>query len=283
MKIAFLHSDKTRERQLSDAFLMGCRKHGHETLEIPLGPENAPGDYDVAVMFGVKSRERFYAHRRAGVHVVYLDKGYARHRIHGTTMCEYWRVAIDAHQPTDRMLNQKSPDDRRRLMGWEPKPWRTGGSHVLFCGSSAKYHAFYDMPDPTDYARAVCKVIRRQTRMPVWYRPKPSWKDAVPIRRTVYSGEDQTITDALRNAFVMVTHGSNACFEAVMEGVPCIVLGDAVAKPISSEFLADVADPPLASEAERRQWLSNLAYWEWTAAEFASGEAWEFIGGQIHG
>jgi len=81
----------------------------------------------------------------------------------------------------------------------------------------------------------------------------------------------------------LVTHGSNACFDAVCLGIPCIILGDAVAKNMSSTTLDEIESPRLASEAERHQWLSDLAYWQWTEAEHASGEAWDFLGKRLHG
>lgn len=88
--------------------------------------------------------------------------------------------------------------------------------------------------------------------------------------------------DALRNAHVMVTHGSNACFEAVLAGVPVIVLGDAVAKPISSTVIEEVRRPHLARARDRKQWLANLMYHQWTMPEFEGGEAWNHIRPQIY-
>jgi hypothetical protein len=75
----------------------------------------------------------------------------------------------------------------------------------------------------------------------------------------------------------MVTHGSNACFEAVCEGVPCIVLGNGVAKPISSTQLEDVDNPRLASDSEREAWLNGLSYWQWSRDEMESGECWDYV------
>lgn len=285
MKVAFLHSDKPRERILADAFLMGAAKHGHQTAALPLGEDPEPGAFDVVCMVGVKSKERFQLQHRAGSHIVYLDKGYSRHKSKSPrTGWEYWRVAIDAHHPTARLSALTMPDDRLKATGWEIRPWRepTDDGAVILAGSSEKYHDFYGLSHPTTYVKEIVRQLRIVTERPLIYRPKPSWREAVPVLKTAFSQLPETLSDLLATAHVLVTHGSNACFEAVMAGVPCIVLGEGVAKPLSSTELADVESLHLAGDAERRQWAANLAYYQWNSREFASGEAWEFLGRELH-
>lgn len=284
MKIAFLHSDKSRERLLADAFLMGARAHGHETIALSLGQETEADLFDVAVMVGVKSRERFYAQRRLGRHVIMLDKGYSRHKREGGRTWEFWRTAVDAHQPTSRLSKITQPDDRMVAAGWRPKRWRKSGAHIIVAGSSEKYHAFYGLVHPTRYARGiVLRLWQHSQDLRIVYRPKPSWHDATPLKRAAFSRPPESLSDLLPSAHALITHGSNACFDAVMAGVPAIVLGDGVAKPISSTSLKDIDAPLMVDSAIRRQWLANLAYFQWTESEMASGECWAFLQGQIHG
>jgi hypothetical protein len=115
--------------------------------------------------------------------------------------------------------------------------------------------------------------IRARTDRPIIYRPKPSFKDAQPIEGTEFSTGDETINDALWGAHALVTHGSNACFEAALLGVPSIVLGDAVAAPISSRSLDDDREP---LRGKREQWFANLAYHQFT--ERSSRTAWDRVG-----
>lgn len=278
MKVAFWASDKPRERILSDAFLNGVQAHGDEAIALRLTGEGEVADCDIACMFGVKSRALFQAHWRAGIHTVYLDKGYCRQRRPGPVSAwEYYRVAVDGHHPTRHLANQKSSEDRLEVLNLELQPWRKRGGHIILAGSSAKYHAFYGLSHPTKYAAKVINELLAMTQREIVYRPKPSWQDAVPIDGARYSTNEESIQDVLKGAHVLVTHGSNAVFEAVLAGVPCIVLGDAVAKPISSVTLGKIEHPRLANEVERRQWLANLAYWQWTLTEMADGRAWDFI------
>jgi len=284
LRIHFLKSDKPREWLLADAVLRGAEKHGNVVSSSSLGEDHDPETCDVACFFGVKSRELFQKYHRADVHTLMIDKGYVRGKPTAGVVgpWKFWRVAIDAHHPTSRLSSLRLPDDRFRALGLEDHPWRTKGRHILLAGSSAKYHTFYGTMDPTMYAKKLVAQMREHTERSIVYRPKPSWREAVSLTKCGYSRPPELLAEALDRAWVMVTHGSNACFEAVLAGVPTIITGDGVSLPISSSDLADIENPRLASDAERGQWLANLAYFQWTIGEFASGAAWEFIGEQIH-
>ncbi len=283
MKVSFFHSDKPRERLLADAFLKGAARHGHSTTAVPLGPD-LDLRFDVVAIVGVKSAVRFHELRRQGVKVIMLDKGYSRGNGLGTAeKWEYWRVAVDAHQPTNNLWKTEFPTDRWDELGIELAPWRYAGNQIVLAGSSEKYHGFYGLKGPTVFAKNIVADIRRLTREhPIVYRPKPSWDGAVPIAKTAYSRLPETIHDVLAGAHALVTHGSNACFEALVHGVPSIILGDAVLKPISSTSLDDIANPILASDADRLRLAAALAYHQYTRGEFAAGVAWELIEREIH-
>lgn len=286
LRVAFFASEKPRERLISDAFLRGVIAHGDDGVMIPVPAEPvAPADVDVVVMIGVKSRELWRACWGAGRHLVYLDKGYTRHGDPDAPVkvWKYWRVAVDGHQPTPYLMDVARPLDRWSRLSIPLKPWRrrVGKGHILFAGSSQKYHDFYKLTDPTTYAGKVIRQIRATSLRRIVYRPKPSWHDAVPIDGSRFSTLPETIDQALSGAFALVTHGSNACFEAMVAGVPSVILGEAVARPISATDLAAI-DGGLIYSDQREQLLANLAYCQWTAAEMSDGTAWDIIKGQIH-
>ncbi|BCH33144.1 hypothetical protein MesoLjLc_50740 [Mesorhizobium sp. L-8-10] len=286
MKVCFFRSEKPREGLLADAFARGVIEHGDEAVVRNLtGEPQVADDCEVAVMVGVKSKELFQANWNAGVHTVMLDKGYVRHGGPGPVhVWEYWRVAVDAHHPTRYLMKTQRPSDRFDMLRLEPKPWRSAGEHVVIAGSSAKYHDFYGIADPTTYVRRLIKRLNQATGgRPIVYRPKPSWKEAIPVKGALFSKGKESLLDVLDGAHVLVTHGSNACFEAVLAGIPCVILGDAVAKPISKTEIAEIEHPLMVDESSRRQWLWNLAYQQWKLNEFASGEAWNVIRPLIYG
>lgn len=284
MKVCFFRSSKPREGDLAEAFVHGLRVHGDEGVIRELnGDVQIASDCDAACMVGVKSRELFRANWRAGVHTVLFDKGYSRHKAPGPIRgWEYWRAAVDAHHPTGYLGKKVYPSDRFEKLGIEIMPWRETGEHILIAGSSAKYHEFYGLKEPTTYAKGIVRAIRAISDRPIVYRPKPSWREAVPLTKTRFSQLPESMLDVLNGAWATVTHGSNACFESVINGIPCIVLGDAVAKPLSSTDIAEIEAPRLASEAEREQWAASLAYQQFTLAEMYSGEAWAIIKGQMY-
>lgn len=287
MRICFWHSDKPRERLLADAFCDGVKAAGFDDVATKraLQPKVEPADCDLAVMVGVKSRDLFAAHTYAGAHVLYLDKGYTRHAANSPVkLWEYWRVALDAHQPGERLwLDPQKPDDRAEALKILIQPWRREGKHILIAGSSAKYHEFYGLKEPTAWTSKLVGHLRRETKRAIVYRPKPSWREAVPIEGTTFSHGRSDLMEDLRDCWCMVTHGSNAVFEAMIAGVPQIILGPAVTARLSSQHVSLIEQPRMAAFADRYQWLSNLAYWQWTMPEIAKGELWRFIRPQLYG
>lgn len=277
MKVVCPYSNKGLDERLAEAFAAGVRAHGDQAIALPAIDTDDVEPGDVIVLFGVKQRARYQRYRAEGRQLIVLDKGYVRRRAPGPHKeVEYWRVAVNAHHPTDYLESIGASSDRWDALGVQLASWKRG-SHVVFAGSSDKYHRFNDLPHPTLYAAKVVSEIRRHTAREIIYRPKPSWAAAEPVAGAQFSRWPERIEDVLSGAHVLVTNGSNSCFEAVISGIPCIVLGDAVAKPISSLTIADVERPRRVTPAERLQWLSNLAYCQWTMGELASGEAWPHI------
>ena len=279
MKVVFFASDKPREQQLAEAFLSGARYYRHDAVQRALCAEPKVNDADVVAMVGVKSRALFEKVQAAGAIPIMLDKGYVRTRRAGARIWEYWRVSVGAHHPTQTsLMSRKMPSDRFEALELEISPWRARGNQIVIAGSSAKYHAFYGLPDPNAYYLDLVAGLQARSNRPVIYRPKPSFKDARPIAGTEFSSGDENIVDALWGAHALVTHGSNACFEAALLGVPSIILGDAVAAPLSSRSIDDIEGP---LRGKREQWFANLAYHQFTEDEFRDGLAWSHIGGWV--
>lgn len=271
--IVFFHSDKPREIMLANAFTQGAITHGLNAVTSLRGTP-IPADVTLACMVGVKSLKLWRYFQKRGIPTMMFDKGYSRHTKGGCW--EYWRVSYNAHNPTrTTLMSVNHPSDRFDRLGFDVKPWRTGGDHILFAGSSAKYQNFQRMRDPTSYAVRVIQALRKHTDRPIIYRPKPSWRDAVEIPGTIYSGPKQPLQSVFDNCHAVVTHGSNTSFEAALNGIPSVVLGDAVMRSISITDLCDVESPLIR---DRSQVFYNLAYHQWTLSEFESGEAFETIG-----
>lgn len=268
MKIVFYVSQsKYKEAPLADAWVAGCARTGDEITVLPNDvPE--PVEADVAVMVGLKSIDFRNRCKAMGQRVLTFDKGYARKE-------DWWRVSIDRHQPTHYLMTLDRPDDRMKIAGWKFKPWRAGhpDAPVIIAGGGRKYYEAHDLPEPVDYVTQIVDTIRSSgCKRKIWYRPKPSMADAWPVHGTVLS-RHKSIYDVLSGAHALITFGSNACFEAMMCGVPSIVLGDAIMRPVSSVDLGAIKAPRMCPEIERVSLLSTLAYCQFRVSEIASGSA----------
>lgn len=287
MRVCFVAADQPRERLLGEAIIAGAKAYGDDAWMVSKTFETEEilkQNADVYGMVGVKSKRIFHDVLRAGAHALMLDKGYTRHRTQsGPSGWEYWRVCVDCQHPTSYLLDQTYPPDRFRSWGKEVQSWRLDGGHIVFAGSSEKYHDFHGLPHPTEYAAKVCRRIWKATKRKVIYRPKPSWRDAVPVDGAQFSGPGESIASAMTNAWCLVTHGSNAAIDAVLAGIPCVVLGDGAARPISSTEIDDAAYPRMASSRDVNRWLAALAYAQFTIPEIASGMMWQQIRPRIVG
>lgn len=266
MKVAFQHSVKDLDTEVGEAFVQGVQACG-DTARMVRKADAL--DADVLVMVGVKSRKSWARARAAGLRTIMVDRGYIRSP-------HYKRIAVDSHEPSWWLENSQMDRARADAIGWELSPWKPLDNRVLIAGSSQKYHDWYGLPNPTEYYAEVVKNLRHMG-MDVIYRPKPAWRDKERIAGATFDRGEQGIYEMLEQATLLVTHGSAACFDALLHGMPQIVLGNGVTASISSRSLNEARCPRRASDEERQQLASNLAYCQWSLKEFASGKAWRHI------
>lgn len=290
-----LEASDHRETDLAVAIQQGAKRHGDE-VEIR---EVADGENpqiilacDLVLKIGVKSRNWFRAYNAAGIPYCYFDKGYIRTRA-PIKWLDYWRLSVNGHQPLRYVEAAKHDDKRAKEMELDFLPWRQKrGDPIVVDGASGKHHyfnaeiEFASRQELDGYASNIAlELVARisaRTKRPIVYRPKPSWKGARPIPHTEYARGRAGVADKdfaydLRRAHCVITYGSNLCFDAACFGVPSIVLGEGIAKPISSTTLDEIESPKLASDSERRQWLNNCAWCQFKLEEFRSGMGWEVI------
>lgn len=254
------------------AFARGCKVNGDRCRIEPADEQKL--DADVAVIGGLfdDTRAAARAYRAAGRPIVFLDKGYGRIKSSDGGSV-FWRASVNDTQPLAYFHKRPRPADRLSSSGLSAASKRRRGETVLFAGCSDRLHAWYDLPSPFDYASAVIKDIARYTDRPVVYRPKPTCLGPGPVPGAKFS-DTVKFRDDLDAADLVVTYGAGVCLEAVAAGVPVLVLGNAVTRPVSETDIAKVAVPKFPSQDEVRLFLRNLSYCQWTLAEMRSGEAW---------
>lgn len=276
-----------RETNLAEAISNGARLCGDEISIHQIENDGPPQviDCDLVLSIGVKRRDLFRAYNAAGIPFAYFDKGYIRTR--ATEWMEYWRVTVNGHQPLTYVETAKHDGERASKMELTLSPWREPrGDCILVDGASGKHHYFHadetlKHEDLNEHAHQVavdlCQRVRKLApKRTIIYRPKPSWKAARPIDGCEFSqGKDNK--PALRRSHCVVTYQSNLCFDAVLFGVPSIILGCGIARPISSIDLTELENPRLASLDERQQWLNNVAWTQFKPSEFPTKTPWRTI------
>lgn len=184
------------------------------------------------------------------------------------------REAIDA-----KRIMRNQPRNIIRQETLEPRPTKKEdeGSYILFAGSSAKYHIFMGLEDPETYAKNVISELRKYTNRPIIYRPKPTWSGRKPIPQTIYMGDSDIKYHNLMNHDIhsVITHTSNAALEANFYGIPTLVLGDSIAKPVSSTELKDIENIYIPTLEEKESLGRSLSYFQYQMREVSTGLPWK--------
>lgn len=267
MRFVLYHTEKTYQQNVADAFSKGfdallVSREDHQDLVL--------GDMNAVIGIMPASKKIFGASIAAGRHAVIIDKSYFRH---SSERCV--RLSVDRFHPIEYLLHVRKPGDRLLRFGALVRKEKVDrGRHILIAGSSQKYCTWHGLGDATEYARSIVDEIRRHTDRPIIYRPKPSWKDAVPIPGTKFSyGEDRPFSADLESAHAVVGWGTNAMVEALVQGVPTFNVGPrSVVWPLCNLSLDALEAPAISDQERRQQYLSNVAYCSWSLQEIATGK-----------
>lgn len=294
MNVTFYRSDKPREVDLAAAFKTGIELHGDRCNVISSSQYIRPLDEtDIAVIIGVKgiSRRCIDEHQALGKKILYLDKGFVRLRGRsGGTL--HVKISYNNFQPLAYFMKKSMPADRWELLkkealiqGYDIAPQRRRpGIEIMLSGPSEKYSAFHNLfGGSTEYCKSVVQDIRLKTDRPIVYWPKQSWKDAVPIDKTIFGRPPLKIEYYLKSAHVFITHGSNSSVKALLEGVPVLTLGPAITAPVAGHVISVSAfeEPFYPDDDLLNEWLHAMSYCQWTAEEIQLGLAWKHLREQV--
>ena len=270
---------KRREKAICIALSEGAARHGDKIEGRPRSTYKGPVDMkaDGAIAFGVKTgREFFDRHLKRGQSTLLIDKGYVARASH-------YRIVADGTAETWFGLDNM-PDDRWKALGIELRQRKRHGADrpIIIAGSSAKYHRFAGIKEPNAWAKKIVKDIHKsEPERKIIYRPKPSWHEAQDIKGAHFSRAPQKLEEILPGAEYLITHGSAAAADAIIEGVRAICLGDSIARPVSCHEIVRSKAVKFPAEKDRRAWAARLAYCQWTLEEMRSGEAWDHIRGRL--
>ena len=279
-RVTFFHSDLPSELAVVEAFGLGVEAHGGKFRQIHLSQyteESGPDDFtECAVLFKVKDNTRkiFFDHLDAGCRVIHVDDGYL-------DPIRYHKVSLDAFHPTEYFRVKPRPPDRWEHLGLEMKPWKDNLlKHILIVNDHPIYGHFWYKIDMATWAKKIARRIKGRTFRPVrWYPVGRDWmkKGDLETEYAEVCGPGAIWEELLRTAHSVVVFASAVAVEAIVAGVPVFTYNeDCVAKSMSGDPRF-VEAPKCPKDGERLQFLSDLAYTQWTAQEMWSGECWEAL------
>jgi hypothetical protein len=287
MKVAiYLRVDAPSQQLIAQAVMEGCRRMG-ESAHVFSQWGSPEHDAECAVLFGIggDAKQIYDAARKAGKRTVLLDKPYIRALKGGSTPRYHLvRVAVDGFQPLGYFQVEKRASDRWDRLCVDVLPYRKRKSQaILLDGASNKYVQWCGLGNGNgsglaqwaEWGQRIVDTIREYTNRTVIYRPRPSHNETPLVKHCVVS--ERPLEQDFADCEVVVSHGGNIGFDAVIRGIPHFAIGESIARPLSQTDWAKVGEPFRPSDDERRQWLHDLAYCQWNLDEFRDGSAWRYI------
>jgi len=252
-----------RSRLAITAFIKGLREHGHnpQVLETWYSTE-----CDLAVWFGMPAAAIHIAERqrRDGHNFISIDAGYLGDR------SKWHSIGFNGQNGRADFLNDMMPSKRAKQYKWKAKPWNRGADHILLCAQIPGDTALRGQ-DHEKWIEDIQTKIALITDTPIKLRPHP--EPNMP-----HNKQKQSLAADLDGATCVVAFNSNTAVDAILGGIPAIVLDEgSMAYPVAGHYLADIETPPMPDDATIQQWLNDLAYCQWTIKEIETGLAWEHL------
>ena len=198
---------------------------------------------------------------RTGRTFYYIDNGYF-----GNLRTKTWFRIIKNHVHDIRDIIER-PRDRLDLCDIVLKS-RSHGTKILIAPPSEKSLSLWNM-NPEVWVAETMTELKKHTDRPIEIRLKRPRTDRLKV---------DTMEEVLADdVHCLVTYNSVAAVEAVMLGVPAIVLGPNAAHSVCSQSLAEIETPKYPDADLRESWLRHLSYSQFTFVEMADGSAYHML------
>ena len=190
----------------------------------------------------------------------------------------YWdrfrklRVSIDGAHPQAWVMRKNWPVSRfeadavPRVSRWCPD------GPILVAGIGEKATVQYGADAVARWEAAQVYACLRRWNRPVLYRQKRG-NGVVPPGATLRNAG--TIDEALNGVSLVITYHSNVAVDAILSGIPA-VCADGAAAAICPSALPAFGDPQPVAPSLSRQFLANLAWFQWAPSEAAA--CWSWVG-----
>ena len=272
--IRFYQSQYETENVVIRALFEGCPVEKKLTTLDDYEPS------EVAVVMGVykklvppsfKRGKVIQQQKALGLDCLILETGYINR---GDGEENYYALGWNGLNGRADFRNKKSPPDRARNV--QLKNWQDG-EHILLCGQ-VPWDASVDFTDHHLWLEEAAENIRAVSGRDIVFRPHPKALIA-PLKDCTYS--TGPIEHDLAGAHCAISFNSNSGVDAVIAGVPVFAFDKgSMCYSVANKNWLSIERP---NKPDRRQWLNDLCYAQWTPAEMRSGEAWEHVGTEYKG
>ena len=237
---------------------------------------------EVAVVFGIHKKrikvswprgEIIAQQRSKNLDVIVLETGYINR---GDGEQHHYAAGWNGLNGRADFRNKEMPDDRAELLReanlLRVLNWRDQGDRIILCGQ-VPWDASVDHLVFEDWLYKTAKALLKLTDRPVVFRPHPLAKIA-PLQGCDYSAGGPLWEDLI-DAHAVVTLNSNSGVDALIEGIPVFAFDEgSMVWDVCNRVLKDIEDP---KKPERKQWLNDLCYAQWTLKEMKEGKAWKHL------
>jgi hypothetical protein len=252
---------------------------------------------DVAVMLGSwKNRDRIHHQVRASVAgnagCFLVIETPLLGRIVDFASNKHYRVGVNGFLNNSGLFYQNNcPGDRLKDLGISWNGWKHNkDGHILLMlqlpgDASLRGINIYEW---TEYC---IKQIRKVSNRKIVIRTHPAHniKESDEFYKFIINNliltkssdieisisKEKSLDDDLKGAYCTVTYSSGSGIDSIMKGIPTIAMDPGnFAWNVSSRYLSELENIKLSSAAEITQWLSNLAYSQWTVEEMEAGKPW---------
>lgn len=263
MRVAIYHKPKPHEyeQRAIDSVAVGLKNCGftkfsvHSVLDITIA--------DMAIFWGYRQEKILAFQKQQRAQTLIMEVGYFGSRL------DYVSLGLNGLNGRANFKNANSPPDRWEKHGVKVKPWKKDGDYILLTGQVPGDASVSGRDLYREYQQIISD-IKAITDKPVVFRRHPLDNATMIDDVDEVHGE---LTDNLKNAYCVVTINSNSAVDAVLNGVPCICLdGGAMAWPVTQHELKDIER---LEYPDRKQWLNDLAFCQWTHKEIETGEPLE--------
>ena len=224
------------------------------------------------VVRGVTDKSEMDTCRENGRDFYYIDTGYVGNfpSVGNPKGSKMWHRVVKNKMQHDKL--QKAPRDRwDRLVEQDPnlkfKGWKKYNKKILFVPPNPKACRAFNI-DYDKWMEETKKEIQKYTSLPIETRIKGSRSER---------NHENTIYDALKGAYAVVTFNSIAALEAVLYGVPAFVAVPCAASPLTSNDLSKLPTPFYPDDETIKEQCYNIAYGQFTVEELKNGIAWNIL------